>query len=123
MGVTEFRLRRAQGVLASLACRERLFQLPDTVEKDLVLMGLGRRLRYGGRYVPKFPQFFDWGHDRPKAEPEGCQPSPMPSIPARELERLRLEHAVDLALPGSVVEGEETVGGRKSLLDRSDKRC
>jgi hypothetical protein len=64
VSVTEFRLRRAQGVLASLACRKRLLQLTDTLEKALLLMRLGRRLRYGGRCVPKFPQFFDWGHDR-----------------------------------------------------------
>jgi hypothetical protein len=111
MRVTEFRLRRAQGVLASLACRKRLLQLIDTVVKGLLLMGLGRRLRHGGRYVPKFPQFFDWGHDRPMGEAEGCQPSPMPSIPAQALESLRLEHLVDLALPGAMIEREETVGG------------
>jgi hypothetical protein len=60
VSVTEFRLRRAQGVLASLACRKRLLQLTDTLEKALLLMRLWRRPRYGGRYVPKFPQFFDW---------------------------------------------------------------
>jgi hypothetical protein len=59
MRVTEFRLRRSQGVLASLACRKRLFQSTDTVEKGLLLMRLGRWLRHGGRYVTKFPQFFD----------------------------------------------------------------
>jgi hypothetical protein len=67
VSLTKFRLRRAQGVLASLACRKRLLQLTDTVEKALRLVRLGRRLRYGGRYVPKFPQFFDRGHERPKA--------------------------------------------------------
>ena len=66
VGLTEFRLRRAQGVLASLACRKRLLQLTDTLEKALLLMRLGRRLRYGGRYVPKFPQFFDWVMTAPK---------------------------------------------------------
>lgn len=38
------------------------------------------------------------------------------------LERLRVEHPVDVALPGSVIEGEEAVGRGTTVFDRFDQR-